>query len=291
MLYSMTGFGRGEVEFGEKVIMVELRSLNSKFSDMRFRLPQNYRFKEPELRNLFSKRVERGKLEVSLDIKSENLDEAYALNTGLFKKYFRELESLRTELGMPNVDMMAAILRMPNVVSVGESEVDEAEWAAVEEAINQALYHFDAFREAEGMAMEAEARSRIEKILEALNRLPTLEEKRLEHFRSRLWQNVSDFVGKENLDANRFEQEVLYYLEKMDVTEEKVRLEQHCVYFVEELNRKHRAKGRKLGFISQEMGREINTLGAKANHSDIQREVVSMKDELEKIKELLANVV
>lgn len=287
----MTGYGRGEALFEEKTITVELRSLNSKFTDMRLRMPQHYRHKEPELRNILSKRVERGKLEVNLDVKSEQAAEGYALNTALFKQYFKELEQLRQELGMGKVDLMGSILRLPNVVGVGDEEVPEKEWATVLEAMNKALEQFDSFRAAEGGAMEGEARIQIEKILGSLKKLPLMEEQRLTQFRSRLWQNVADFVGKENLDANRFEQEVLYYLEKMDFTEEKIRLEQHCLYFLEELDKKNRAKGRKLGFISQEMGREINTLGAKANHSDIQREVVNMKDELEKIKELLANVV
>jgi uncharacterized protein (TIGR00255 family) len=291
MLLSMTGFGRAEQEFDEKTIIVEVRSLNSKFTDMRFRLPQNYRHKEPELRKLLGKRVERGKLEVSLEVKSGYADEGYALNTALFKKYYKELVGVSEELKMEKGDMMQAILRMPNVVAVDDDELNEAEWEAVLETLEKAMGYFEAFRKAEGKAMEKDARSRIDRIFNLLNELSPMEDSRLDRFRTRLWQNVEEFVGKENVDANRFEQELLYYLEKMDFTEEKVRLEQHCKYFLEELDKGQSVKGRKLGFISQEMGREINTLGAKANSSDIQRVVVSMKDELEKIKELLANTV
>jgi uncharacterized protein (TIGR00255 family) len=291
MLISMTGFGRVEAPFEDKTIIVELRSLNSKFSDIRFRLPQNYRHKEPELRKLLSERVDRGKLEVSLEVKSNYADEGYALNTTLFKKYYQELIEMARELEMERGDLMQAILRMPNVVAVADDKVNEEEWGVVWQTFQKALQQFEAFRQAEGEAMEKEARVRVDSLFSLLAELSPLEESRLDRFRSRLWQNVEEFVGKENVDANRFEQELLYYLEKIDFTEEKVRLEQHCRYFLEELEMDQKVKGRKLGFISQEMGREINTLGAKANSSEIQRIVVNMKDELEKIKELLANTV
>lgn len=287
----MTGYGREEFSFNDKTIVVEIRSLNSKFTDLRFKIPQNYRIKESELRKHILSKIERGKIDLSIEVKSEQGDEEYALNGALFKKYYQELRKLAVELDLEYGDLIQAILRLPNVVAVSEDLIDEEEWGAVLTALNNAIEKFSAFRLAEGGAMKKDAETRIHNILSYLNDLPPLEQERLQRLRDKIWQNVEEFVGKEKVDGNRFEQEILYYLEKIDITEEKVRLEQHCKYFLEELGSNKVIKGRKLSFISQEMGREINTLGAKANSSDIQKVVVGMKDDLEKIKEVLANVV
>ena len=291
MLLSMTGYGRSSVAFKEKTISVEVKSLNSKFTDLRIKIPQNFREKETELRKMVVDRAERGKLELSIEVKSLQGDDGFGLNRPLFKRYYQELQSLLSDVAAPQSDLVQAILKIPNVISTEEQEIDDDEWSTVMSAMTDALSLFDKFRLAEGGAMEEDLRTRVSNILDLLGQVNPFEEERVSKIHQRMYQNLEEFMGKENVDKNRFEQEVLFYLEKMDITEEKVRLEQHCRYFLEELDKKVNAKGRKLGFISQEMGREINTLGAKAYSSEIQRLVVTMKDELEKIKELVANTV
>lgn len=287
----MTGYGRVTESFQDKTITVEVRSLNSKFTDLRLKIPQNYKEKEPDIRRLVIDRVERGKIELNLDVKSLQGDDEYGLNVPLFKKYFRELNGLAGELGIPNGDMLQAILRLPNVVASEAESIQEEEWQAVSAALHNALESYDKYRLTEGQVMEDDMRLRIKKILDALGSVDPFETERVQKLRQRMYQNLEDYLGKDKIDENRFEQEILFYLEKIDITEEKVRLEQHCNYFLEVLDKTNTSKGRKLSFISQEMGREINTLGAKAYSSDIQRLVVGMKDELEKIKEQVANSV
>lgn len=291
MLLSMTGYGRVANAYEDKTITVEIRSLNSKFTDVRLKIPQNYKEKEAEIRKLMADKAERGKLDVNIDVSSHQGDEAYGLNKALFKKYYKELNSLAAEIGMENENMLQAILKLPNVVATAENELSAEEWNAVTSTINDALSNFYNFRLTEGSAMEADLRIRIEKITELLSQLDPFEADRVQSLRQRLKQNLEEYVKKEKVDENRFEQEIIYYLEKIDITEEKVRLQQHCKYFIEVLDKKSTLKGRKLSFISQEMGREINTMGAKAYSSNIQRLVVGMKDELEKIKEQVANSV
>ncbi len=291
MLLSMTGYGRGTQNFGNKTITIEVRSLNSKFTDLRLKTPQNYRAKETELRRTVIDRAQRGKVDLSLEVKSMQGDDEFGLNKALFKRYYMEISALATELGMPQTDVTQAILRLPNVVGSEEGTLDEAEWQAVLKTLHEALDNFEQFRLSEGEAMENDLKDRIANILETLAEIDPFEKERIVRLRQRLHQNLEDYLGKDKVDENRFEQEIIFYLEKIDITEEKVRLEQHCNYFLEVMSKKNKLKGRKLSFISQEMGREINTLGAKAYSSDIQRYVVSMKDELEKIKELVVNCV
>jgi uncharacterized protein (TIGR00255 family) len=291
MLLSMTGYGRVSHPYGDKTINVEVRSLNSKYTDIRLRLPQNYREKESDLRRVLAERLERGKIDFAMDISSHQGDDGYGLNQALFRKYFRELSKLREELHIVDGDIMQAILRLPNVVASAADTIDEEEWAEVLQALDQAIANFDNYRQAEGAAMEVDLRMRVGIIQQLLSELNPHEEERIAKLRQRMRQNLEEYMGKEKVDENRFEQEVLFYLEKIDLTEEKVRLEQHCKYFIEELDKAYASKGRKLSFISQEMGREINTMGAKAYSSEIQRLVVGMKDELEKIKEQVANSV
>jgi uncharacterized protein (TIGR00255 family) len=218
-------------------------------------------------------------------------DGDYGLNQPLFRRYFRELNDLADQLGMPKGDMIQAILRLPNVVATDAEEISEEEWEAVLNTFKDAMGKFDHFRLAEGAALEVDLRERVAAILALMQDLPPFEEDRQTRMRERLMRMLEENLGRDRVDHNRFEQEVLFYLEKMDINEEKVRLEQHCRYFLEALDTKERSKGRKLSFISQEIGREINTLGAKAYSPDIQRLAVSMKDELEKIKEQVANTV
>lgn len=289
MLLSMTGYGRVNQSYKDKTIGVEVRSLNSKYTDVRLKIPNNYKEKEPDIRRKVITKAERGKIEIAIDIKSVHGEENFSLNQALFKKYYRELSKLAEELQMPAGDLAPAILRLPSVVASPDDEIEEDEWKAVARTIDLAIEQFQKFRLAEGQAMEEDLRLRIDNIRSLLAEVDPYEETRIQKLRQRMQQNLEEYMGKENVDENRFEQEVLFYLEKIDITEEKVRLEQHCNYFIEELDKKITLKGRKLSFISQEMGREINTLGAKAYSSDIQRLVVSMKDELEKIKEQVAN--
>jgi uncharacterized protein (TIGR00255 family) len=291
MLLSMTGYGRVSHPYGDKTINVEIRSLNSKYTDIRVKIPQHYREKEHELRRLISDKAQRGKLEIAIELGSAEGGDAYGLNEALFRKYHQELSRLAQELGMRQGDMLQAILRLPNVVGTAADAIDEQEWQAVLETIDAAMAAFNSFRAAEGAAMEADLRMRLAQIIELLDQLDDREQERIDRLRQRMRQSLEEHLGKDKVDDNRFEQEILFYLEKIDITEEKIRLAQHCKYFQEELAKPQMTKGRKLSFISQEMGREINTLGAKAYSSDIQRAVVEMKDDLEKIKEQVANIV
>jgi len=285
----MTGYGRVQKPFQDKVIVAEIRSLNSKYTDLRLKIPQHYREKEGDLRRLISNGTHRGKIDFSLEIRSSSGAEEYSLNSALFKKYFEELRKLQQELNTGSADLIPAILKLPNVVDTNTQELDPEEWQAVQQVAHEILEKIQDFRATEGAVIEADMLTRVELIEDGLEELPAFEEARTEKMRQRIYQNLEEYMSKDNIDESRFEQEILYYLEKMDITEEKVRLAQHCKYYKEVLQNSKTLKGRKLSFISQEMGREINTLGAKAYSSDIQKVVVSMKDELEKIKEQVAN--
>lgn len=292
MLLSMTGYGRATGNYGEKTITVEIRSLNSKFMDLRLKIPQNYKDRETDLRKIITDKLERGKIDMLIETSSATGDEEFALNVPLFKMYYKELNALSDELGMDKEGILPSIMRLPNIVSPADRNLNDEEWKTLEKILLEAIQKIIDFRGDEGQVMSTELSNRVTSIVEKLAAVPPFEEERMVKLRQRLWQNLEDYVGRDNIDENRFEQELMFYLEKMDITEEKVRLEQHCQYFLSELNTpKVSQKGRKLSFISQEMGREINTLGAKAYSSDIQKIVVEMKDELEKIKEQIANIV
>lgn len=285
----MTGYGRVSRNYQDKTIIVEIRSLNSKFTDLRLKAPQHYKEKEPEIRRILTERLERGKIDFTLEINSANGEDGFALNVPLFKRYVAELQKLGVELKVETGDLFQAVLRLPNVVATANDEIEEKEWENVYAAIEEAIAQFESFRASEGKVLEKELQSRVLMIQDNLEKVSPLESERVVRMRQRLYQNLEEGLGKEKIDENRFEQEIIHYLEKLDITEEKVRLAQHCKYFLEELKDKGTQKGRKLSFISQEIGREINTLGAKAYSSEIQRLVVVMKDELEKIKEQVAN--
>lgn len=292
MVLSMTGYGRATRTMGDKNFSVELRSLNSKYTDLRLKSPQNLREKEGELRRMVTSFAQRGKLEMVVEINSTQGDDDFGLNSALFRRYHQELSILTKDLGISNGDMLTGILRLPNVVASTTGDLPEEEWQVLKSTVEEALEKFEQFRISEGDALEVDLRKRIESIVSFMQELPPFEEERKVRLRERLYRSLEEHLSKEKIDENRFEQEVLFYLEKMDINEEKVRLEQHCKYFLEVLdNTKNKAKGRKLNFIGQEIGREINTLGAKAYSSDIQRVVVNMKDHLEKIKEQVANIV
>ncbi len=291
MLLSMTGFGRAIQSFDSKSITVELRSLNSKFTDVRLKIPQNYKEKEQEIKKIILDRAERGKVDVHIEIQAVTGAEQFSLNTPLFKKYIKEIKQLAKEDDIPLGDIIPAVLRLPNVVMPGIDDLDEKEWAVVLSTLQEALDSFTAFRKQEGNVLKTDMITRIHSIKANLEKIAPHEKDRIVKIKEKMMRSLEDFLGKKNVDKNRYEQEVLFYLEKIDINEEKVRLSQHCDYFLEQLGNDKIAKGRKLSFISQEIGREINTLGSKAYSSDIQRHVVNMKDELEKIKEQVANSV
>ncbi len=292
MLLSMTGYGRSSRTFGDKTVTIEIRALNSKMTDIRFKMPSNYKEKEIDLRRILTEKVERGKIDMSIYVKSMTGEDEYVMNHDLFRRYYKELSQLKAELGIEHGDVLQAILRLPNVLGSDEDTVQEEQWQATLDAINEALVDFNSFRLTEGGAMEKDLRLRVDIIARLLTEVEPYETERVTKLRQRMKHNLDEFMGKENVDKNRFEQEVLFYLEKIDVTEEKVRLGQHCKYFVETVNdTKSASKGKTLNFITQEIGREINTLGSKAYSANIQHLVVQMKDELEKMKELIANLV
>ncbi len=291
MLISMTGFGRASAPFREKNISIELNSLNSKFSDIRLKVPQKYKNFEIKLRKLISEKSLRGKIDVNIEINSLHGESEYTINTELFKRYYKELKTLSDELGMDNVDILQAIMRIPDITQIRDEDIDEEELNAVLDVLETALQKLTTYRIEEGKAMEKDLVQRANNIRRLLKTVDPFEKERAEKIRAKLRQSLANFAGKQNVDENRFEQELIFYLEKFDITEEKVRLEQHCTYFLEVLKSEEKIKGKKLNFISQEMGREINTLGAKAYSSEIQRIVVTMKDDLEKIKEQVANII
>jgi uncharacterized protein (TIGR00255 family) len=291
MLLSMTGYGRASGTFADKTINVEIRTLNSKLTDLKLRFPGEYKEKEIALRRRITDHADRGKIDFLLDVQNADGAANVSLNEALFKGYYRELSRISKELGIATGDIMQTILRIPNVVNAPSGEMDENEWKAVCITVDKALNNLKKFRENEGAVLEAELKMRVELISSLLTEVPAYEEGRIGKMKERLKTNLDEHLGTENIDQNRFEQEILFYLEKMDITEEKVRLANHCNYFLEQMGKSGQAIGRTLGFISQEMGREINTLGAKAYDSEMQKLVVQMKEELEKIKEQLANVL
>jgi uncharacterized protein (TIGR00255 family) len=291
MLLSMTGYGRAIGSFGDKSIVVELRSLNSKVTDIKIRIPGEYRDKESEIRKLITDHAERGKVDINIDLQNSDGAAPVSLNEPLFRGYYLAISKLADELGLEKKDILSSIMRIPSVMGSQGNETDEEEWFVLRSIISEALEALKLFRQEEGKVIEQDLRLRIKTITDILDTVTPFEQERFVRMRERMRNNMEEVFGRENLDSNRFEQEVLYYLEKMDMSEEKVRLAQHCKYFLEQVDDSKLSAGRTLGFITQEMGREINTLGAKAYDANIQRFVVQMKDELEKIKEQIANVL
>lgn len=292
MLHSMTAYGRASAHSGQIKAEVELRSVNSKFLDLRIKMPLLFKDKEMEIRQLVSSYVERGKVEMTITITgSENTIEAPSIDPVLFRKYVREIQALAADCGLPTGDIISQVLRIPQVLTPSEGSTSDVEWQLTHQALLEAFQAFIRFRKTEGAALASDLVLRIEAIQALIEQLTPLENDRIQKTRTRIRQNLAEFLENEQVDHNRYEQEILFYLEKMDINEEKVRLGQHCVYFLQEIEADDREKGRKLNFISQEIGREINTLGAKAYDSGIQQIVILMKNELEKIKEQLANIL
>ncbi len=290
MIHSMTGYGKTTGEFGGKTISVEIKSLNSKFFDLNLRLPQAYKDKEMELRTLLQKEAERGKMDVFINIETDPAQQSNLLNKDLIKALLKDLKEIKTELNLADENLLQIIMQQPQVVNNDAAEADEKEWELISKLIQESLEKFSLFRQREGKTLHDDIAQRINLILQLREKLAEHETGRMQGVRSRLMNALKSFEGNIDTDMNRFEQELIYYLEKLDITEEKVRLLTHCNYFLTMLNDSNN-NGKKLGFIMQEIGREINTIGSKANDAGIQRIVVEMKDEAEKIKEQLSNIL
>lgn len=287
----MTGYGKAVVDLPDKKVSIEVRSLNSKQLDLNLRTPAYFRSKETELRQLISARVIRGKVDFSVNLDSQQPLAVARIDHALAREYYNEMKALALELGMEASEVdLRTVLSMPDVVKSTQSELTEAEWQAVLVGVNEALDAFEEFRRQEGASLAKDLLTRVDLIEQHHAEIPAYETERVEKIRQRLEANLADTVGKDKVDANRFEQELIYYLEKLDINEEKVRLTNHISYFRETVAEEE-APGRKLAFIAQEMGREINTMGSKSNQAQMQRLVVMMKDELEKIKEQVLNVL
>ena len=289
MIKSMTGFGKASQELSDKTINIEIRSLNSKSADISLRLSSGLRNYELELRNEISKQLERGKIDLSVFIESKKAEMPVEINVELAKAYHKQLKNLALELNEPIDNALQQVLKFPDVLKNERKETDENEWKLIKHCLNSALDELNNFRDIEGLSLKKDFEIRISKINTCLEEIKTLDLIRINAIKNRIRNNIEEVIGKSNLDENRFEQELIYYIEKLDINEEKVRLKTHLDYFIETCNEK--SAGRKLNFISQEIGREINTIGSKANDAQIQKLVVLMKDELEKIKEQANNVL
>lgn len=287
----MTGYGKAIANIGNKKFTVEMRSLNSKQLDLSVRMPGVYREKELQVRNELSKLTDRGKIEFSIYCETQGEDSSNTINKNIAIGYFNQIKELAAELQINlNDEVIHTVLRMPDVMKTERQELDETEWKEVWNIAKEAIAKFDNFRQTEGSTLQKEVSDRINVILDLLTQVEPFELSRMETVRERISKSLADFAGNENVDKNRFEQELIYYMEKLDISEEKLRLKTHCDYFNETMD-KEINQGRKLGFITQEIGREINTLGSKSNQADMQKIVVRMKDELEKIKEQVLNVL
>ena len=286
MIQSMTGFGKATLQLPSKKITVEIKSLNSKGLDLNTRMPSVFREMELGLRNQLSQRLERGKIDFSLYVEITGEETSSKINVPIVRGYINQMKAV-----IPNADeteLMKMAVRMPDALKTERDEIDEDDWKKIQTVIDDALENIAQFRKDEGVSLEREFLHRIANIMTLMNSAVSYDAERVETVKNRLRTALDDL--KENVDENRFEQELIFYLEKYDITEEKVRLENHLNYFIETLAGTE-ANGRKLGFITQEMGREINTMGSKSNHTEMQKLVVMMKDELEKIKEQVLNVL
>lgn len=290
MIKSMTGFGRTTLDIAGKTVNVEIRTLNSKQLDMNTRIVPLFRGKEIEIRALVSKLLERGKVDVNISFE-KNTPEDVTINTELAKSYYAALNQLSQEIGNPvESDIFLHVLRMPDVISSDQEELTDEQWQMLSDAVAQTCAQVDDFRAQEGAVLARDFEKRICLIRDMIDEVTPLEENRIVTLRAKFEKGLEEMNLKAQYDPNRFEQELFYYIEKLDITEEKVRLRKHCNYFLETMNDAN-ANGKKLAFIVQECGREINTLGSKSNDFQIQQIVVRMKDELEKMKEQLANVL
>lgn len=292
MVKSMTGFGKTTVEIGNKKVMIEIKSLNSKQLDLNLRMPNLYKEKEMDVRGMVKERLDRGKVDVSIYFDNSEGDKDVQINKPVIMQYFNQMLEISETLGVTpdKSELLRTVMRFPDTLQIKSDELGEDEWSLLKAGIQKALEAMDNFRMQEGKALMKDIVYRVQLIQQLSSEVPQFEVKRVEIIRQKLQEKIAEWTDVKNIDQNRLEQEIVYYLEKLDITEEKVRLANHCKYFIETVE-KEDAPGRKIGFIAQEIGREINTMGSKANDHDIQKLVVRMKDELEKIKEQSLNVL
>ena len=291
MLYSMTGFGRAEATIDRRQVVVEIKALNGKQFEVMTKLPPILRNYEFDIRTLLNNMLMRGTIDITVGIKMEGASKPMIVNTDLALFYYHGMKQIADQLGVQQDNVISTLMRMPEVVAPDQDALEKEDWEKVKEVVAQAAQNLMEHRRHEGEVLYKDIHSRIDNIEGLLAKVIPLEAERTERVRARLGQWLEDMVGKQKIDENRLEQEMIYYLERMDFSEEKTRLKQHCQYFHDTVNNLDTAIGRKLNFILQEIGREINTLGAKANHAIIQQIVINMKDELEKAKEQILNIL
>lgn len=290
MIYSMTGYGKATIELPNRKVTIEIKSLNSKQFDLYTRIPLIYRDKEISIRNYLAKRIGRGKVDLSFNLERISKDVTSKIDHSVIKQYFTDIKELSDELKVdPPSDWLSTLIRLPEVMKQDIEEIDEEEWKQIEKTISNATDDLMNFRAQEGAVTQSFLKERIETIRTLLIEIEPYELQRLEKIKTRIIDNLSQLEGIE-YDNNRFEQEMIFYVEKLDINEEKLRLNNHLDYFISTMD-KDNSQGKKLGFITQEIGREINTLGSKSNDFDMQRIVVQMKDELEQIKEQILNIL
>ena len=291
MLYSMTGYGRAEQTIGDKTFLVEVRSLNGKQFDLRINIPTLLKPFEFEIRNMLNEGLQRGSVECFITIKQNGTGKPVSINTDLAKSYYEPVAALAQELGLPQGDLLSTLLKLPEVITASSETLSDTDWEGFQKVLKEAIYQLNEHRKNEGLSLEADLLLRVSNIEKHQEALTILAPKRRIKIKEGLVKLLEEQVGKENYDGNRLEQELIYYIEKIDISEEQVRLNNHCAYFRSILAEKEISKGKKLSFILQEFGREINTTGSKANDVEIQQLVILMKDELEKAKEQILNVL
>jgi uncharacterized protein (TIGR00255 family) len=291
MIKSMTGYGKAIAETPQKKITIEIKSLNSKQLDLNLKIPWLYKEKELEIKSLISQKLERGKIDLSVFFDVLDDENIPVINKNIVKNYYNQLKEISNELNLDlNEHILSTILRLPETLKTEKPELSEPEWENVRRQLNDAINMLDIYRIEEGNALEKDLRNNLARIISSLENIETFEEGRITKVREKLHAILNENINSENIDKNRFEQELIFYLEKFDINEEKVRLRKHCEYFLESIDTPS-PNGKILSFIAQEVGREINTIGSKANDASIQKLVVMMKDDLEKIKEQTLNVL
>jgi uncharacterized protein (TIGR00255 family) len=287
----MTGYGRAEQTIGDKTFLVEVRSLNGKQFDLRINIPALLKPFEFEIRNMLNEGLQRGSVECFITIKQNGTGKPVSINTDLAKSYYEPVAALAEELGLPQGDLLSTLLKLPEVITASSDTLSDSDWEGFQKVLKEAIYQLNEHRKNEGLSLEADLLLRVSNIEKHQEALTILAPKRRIKIKEGLVKLLEEQVGKENYDSNRLEQELIYYIEKIDISEEQVRLNNHCAYFRSILAEKEISKGKKLSFILQEFGREINTTGSKANDVEIQQLVILMKDELEKAKEQILNVL
>ncbi len=291
MLQSMTGYGKAEGSYQNKNISIEIRALNSKQSDINIKLPANLKEKEIELRKMLQGQLQRGKINCLITYEYTGKEQAAQLNYAVIKSYIKQIKRISEDMKLPfDSYLLHSALQMPEALEKQEETLDPEQWEMVRQTMEKAIGEVIAFRKQEGQAIEKDFRERMAALQKSLRQTDTYDQARSERIRERLQEKFREYQSEVNIDQNRFEQELVYYMEKLDITEEKVRLENHFNYFLDLMNQEG-AVGKKLNFLAQEIGREVNTIGSKSNDSDMQRLVVQMKDELEKIREQVMNVL